>query len=223
MRVGHGIFGNMSITTAIFDFDGTIADTFELIVNLYNRVAPELDCRPLEPEDLERLRGSQIHPKLFAQYGVPLRKVPQLLLRIRGELKEHIAYVQPIAGMIEAIVACKQADLRLGIMTSNDREIVASFLRTHEIDRYFDFIYPGKNLFGKGPVLKRLMAEQGVVAKQAVYVGDETRDIRAAKKVGLRMIAVGWGFNSPQALRAAHPDVIVDQPAHLLSAIQSFS
>lgn len=211
----------MPVATALFDFDGTIADTYQHFVKIFNRIAPEYGGRVLEPEDLERLRNAQIHPRLFAEFGISWLQLPRLLLRFRHELKQQIAFVQPIAGMIEAIVACKQHDLRLGIMTSNDRSLVAEFLHMHDLDQYFDFIYSGKNLFGKAKVLKRLMAEQGVVATSAVYIGDETRDVDAAKQAGLRVIAVGWGFSSKLALQQANPTALVEQPAQLSSALQA--
>jgi phosphoglycolate phosphatase-like HAD superfamily hydrolase len=57
---------------------------------------------------------------------------------------------------------------------------------------------------------------------EIVYVGDETRDINSAKKSGVKAIAVGWGFNSPEILSKHNPDYLAVQPQELTTAIEHF-
>jgi hypothetical protein len=66
----------------------------------------------------------------------------------------------------------------------------------------------GTGLFGKARKLKGICRELGVPVAQAVYVGDELRDLHAARQAGMRCYTVAWGFTDPAALRAAGPDAV---------------
>ena len=60
------------------------------------------------------------------------------------------------------------------------------------------------------------MVKQALHPSNVLYVGDEVRDIEAAKKAGIRIAAVTWGYNSKKALEAYKPDYLVTKPEELL-------
>jgi phosphoglycolate phosphatase len=70
----------------------------------------------------------------------------------------------------------------------------------------------GGTLFGKGRLIAKCLDLHQLVLDETVYVGDEVRDIQAARFAGIRPISVTWGFNSREALAAAQPDWLVDEP-----------
>jgi len=74
-------------------------------------------------------------------------------------------------------------------------------------------------LFGKGRALRRILRAEGVASAEAVYVGDEVRDIEAARSVGVTAVAATWGFQSEGILRASNPDHIITEPRQLLDLI----
>lgn len=78
------------------------------------------------------------------------------------------------------------------------------------------FVYSGQNIFGKDKVINRLLKEQEINKALAVYIGDETRDVEAAQKLGMKVIAVTWGFNSKKVLQTLNPDAIVEKPQDLI-------
>jgi phosphoglycolate phosphatase len=82
-----------------------------------------------------------------------------------------------------------------------------------------DYVGTGSNAFGKPRLLKDLLAASDISPANAIYVVDEVRDIEAARSVGVRCIAVTWGYNERRILEAASPDVIVDEPGELVAAI----
>ena len=92
--------------------------------------------------------------------------------------------------MIEALKEIKAADFKLGIMTSNSKENVTTFLELHGLKGIFDFVYSGRNIFGRHKIINRLLKNHKISKKNAVYIGDETRDIEAAKRVGIPVVAV---------------------------------
>ena len=63
------------------------------------------------------------------------------------------------------------------------------------------------------------MKEKTIPHKDPIYVGDEIRDVDAAKKAGIKVIGVTWGYNTKNALSTAHPDHIVEKPEDLTSII----
>jgi phosphoglycolate phosphatase len=101
---------------------------------------------------------------------------------------------------------------RLGILTSNSSNNVKSFLRRNNLE-YFDFIHSESNLFGKDKVLKRLK----VRLNNLVYVGDETRDVEAGKKCGVKVVAVTWGLSTKEPLFKSRPDWLISDPNELLT------
>jgi phosphoglycolate phosphatase len=79
-----------------------------------------------------------------------------------------------------------------------------------------EFIYSGSSIFGKHEVIKEILQMHQYRPEEAGYIGDETRDIEAAKKAGVSAIAVSWGFNSRSILEQYCPDVVLDAPQDLL-------
>ena len=202
----------------IFDFDGTIADSFTAVLAIANRLAAEFGYAPIHPEDVAQLKNLSSR-EILQLSGVSLLRLPFLLGRLRGELNREIRQLHPIPGMHEALQALKQQGCCLGIVTSNSRENVIAFLETHGMRSLFDFIGTGLTVFGKGNIIRQVLRQQALDLSTVVYVGDETRDIEAARKVGIPVIAVSWGFSSHQTLAAHHPDFLIQRPEELLDVV----
>jgi len=207
----------MSPRTLIFDFDGTIADTFTPVVAILNALASEFGYRQAEPGELPTL--TQLEPRELAKrMGLPFHKLPLLAVRVRKEMAKNMPNVRPCKGIVPALTELRQRGVGIGILTSNSRENVSAFL-AHNPDLTFDFISTGSGLFSKQKRLRRLLDKRGFALAHTSYVGDETRDIEAAKSLGMRMIAVGWGFSAAQLLSAKRPDHLIMDPAELLALV----
>jgi phosphoglycolate phosphatase len=207
------------VKNIIFDFDGTIANTFDLAVKIYNNIAPEYNCTPVKEEDIEMLRMKK--PQEFLKkYRISTFKLPFLLLRGRKELSKHISEIEPVKNIEASLYEIKNAGFRLGILTSNSKDNVSKFLENNNLLGIFDFIYSGKNIFGKDKVIRRLLRDKNISKESVIYVGDETRDVEAAKKAEIPVVAVSWGFNSREILVALQPNQIADDPDELLSCLQ---
>lgn len=199
----------------IFDFDGTIADSFDLVLAISNRLAEEFGYPQTCPEDVNHLKNLSSR-EIFRRSGVSFLRLPFLLRRLRIELNREIRQLQPIPGIQEALWALKRQGNRLGIVTSNSRENVIAFLETQNLLELFDFVDSGLTLFGKSRVIKRTLRQYRLDPTTVIYVGDETRDIEAARRTGVQAVAVTWGFNSSRALGAEYPDFLIHSPAELV-------
>jgi len=201
----------------IFDFDGTIADSFAESLAAYNRVAPRMRLRRVAETELPELRCMSAG-QLMTVLGIPMWKLPRLMLAVRGELLDHFGSVTPVPGIGEALHELSKASYRLTIVTSNSKANVHALLARHHLD-FFGTIVAGASVFGKATRLRRMLKAAGTDGASAVYIGDTTPDIRAARDAGTRAIAVTWGFSAPEPLVAENPDALLDSPVELPGAV----
>jgi len=207
------------VSVLIFDFDGTIADSLHAVVTICNRLAVEFGYPLTSPQELHRLQNLSSR-EIIRQSKVAAFKLPFLLRRVRLEMNHHIEELQPIAGMPPVLHQLKHQGCRLGIVTSNSSENVNTFLRIHQLEELFDFIDARLTIFGKGPVLRSVLKRYHLDPATVVYVGDETRDIEAARWIGIPIVAVSWGFNSHQALARQQPDFLIQSPDELVQVVE---
>jgi len=210
----------ITVSVIIFDFDGTLADTLEAIVAITNRLALEFGYKTVNSEEVKKLQNLSSQ-EIIRYSQIPLLKLPFLVRRVKSELKQEIHHLRPIHGIKEALLALRQDGHQLGIVTSNTEANVLTFLQHHGLHELFEFVHSGSSLFGKNKVLKRLLSQKQINTDAVLYVGDETRDIEAAKQVKIKSVAVSWGFNSRQALAKQNPDFLIGQPHELLAIAQS--
>ena len=108
----------------------------------------------------------------------------------------------------------------MGILSSNDRRNIDLLLKKYDIAHYFDFIYTEKNIFSKDKKLKFILKLFRLRHEDIIYIGDEVRDIQAAKRAGINNIAVTWGYNNPKILISAKPTALVENPKQLIRAVK---
>ncbi|MGD1714792.1 HAD-IA family hydrolase [Dapis sp. BLCC M172] len=208
------------IKIVIFDFDGTLADTFDLIFAITNRLSVEFGYKQTKKEEIPEIE--KLSPlELINQSGISLFKVPFLLRKIRTEFQKEINNVRLFSGIKDAVLELKYQGYKIGIITSNAQENVEVVLQKYDLF-IFDFIASGTTLFGKHRVIKKYLKSENIQREEMVYIGDETRDIHAAKKAKIKVVAVTWGFNSREALSEYQPDALVEQPQELIEVVNKF-
>ncbi|MEA5549676.1 HAD-IA family hydrolase [Anabaena cylindrica UHCC 0172] len=210
----------MTQKVIIFDFDGTIADTVDALVTIANRLALEFGYIQITPDELALLRNLTSR-EIIRYSGISVFKIPFLLKKVKGELKNKIKEFHPISGIPEALIELKNEGYQLGIITSNSQENVTEFLKCNDLDYLFEFIHSGVTIFGKTTIINNVLRQRQIKTQSVIYVGDETRDIEASKKANIKVIAVTWGFNSAEALAKEHPNFLIDHPSELLEVIKS--
>lgn len=201
----------------IFDFDGTIADTHHYIVEISNRLSHEFNYEKILPEDVIELKNKTVH-EVIRHLNVPLLKIPAIVARAKKEFQNDIAELEPIKGLKDILTAIKDAGIQIGILSSNAKENINTFLKHHELD-IFDFIHSTSSIWGKHICLNKLLLQNGISRDDIIYIGDELRDIDAAKKLGVKVAAVTWGYNSAKALKKLKPDYLFHSPSDLLNLI----
>ena len=205
----------MRDTVFIFDFDGTIADTLQYVLEISNRLADEFGYKTIHESEVEGLKGKRAKDVL-RHVGIPHVKIPAILKRARSEFRYGIEALEPIAGLREVLHKLRAQNLRMGILSSNSVKNIEAFLGYHELE-VFDFVHSSSRLWGKNVALKKMMSEKQLDADKMLYIGDEVRDIVAAQKAGIRSAAVTWGYNTRDVLSVDEPDYLLSHPDELLS------
>jgi phosphoglycolate phosphatase len=196
----------------IFDFDGTLANSFPWFCGVLNGVARRHGFREVEPREREELRDLGARD-ILKSLGVPLWKVPRIAREMRAmKLATHI----PLFEHVPAVLADLRArGARLAIVSSDSE---ASIRRTLGADTaaLFEGYFCGAALFGKARKLRQAAKAAGIAPADAVYVGDEIRDASAARDAGMKFAAVTWGYSSRRALLSCAPDIVLDDVADLV-------
>lgn len=205
------------VRVVLFDFDGTLADTFDEGLQILNSLAAEFKFRPLLGADVEKARDMTMR-QVMKFLDVPARKLPRISHHGVRRLRERIHTIKPFPGVKELLDKLRVDGLRVGIVTSNSEENVNAFFAFHGLEKP-EFVRSSSRLLGKARVIRQSMREFKFTQGETVFVGDETRDIEACKRAGLRCVAVTWGYNSRRALEAQRPFRMIAQIDELLPVI----
>ncbi len=188
------------IDKIIFDFDGTVADTFQLNVGLIKEMRPDTSKKEIE---LFRNNGVAVLQK---ELNLSLKEVLKLLGLLAKKQMQIINKAKIFPGIKNIFDELRKRDIKIIILSSNTTENIEKWLVHQKIK--VDKIITNNNIFGKDKLLRKM-------GRQFVYVGDEVRDVEACKKAGVKMISVTWGFNTKEALKKAGADYLVDNRTEL--------
>jgi len=202
----------------LFDFDGTIADTFEAAFAILNKLAVEFRFRPLDAADLEKARDMRTR-QVMKFLKIPMSKMSRIARRGSEEIHARMPGIEPFPGLPALLRELRAAGFEMGIVTSNSEPNVRMFLEKHDLD-LFAFIRSSSKLLGKAHELRHVMKTLKLTASDILFIGDETRDIEAAQKAGIRIAAVTWGYNSRRSIAAMKPDYLFDKPEDLLAFLK---
>ncbi len=204
----------------IFDFDGTLADTLGALMRISNRLAPEFGYLQIGDEQLANLKYLSSW-EIIKLSKVALWKLPFLIKRVKEEFPQEVRSVKLFPGVIEVLNTLKSQGYRLGIVSSNAEANIRALLSQNGIEHLFDFVNSAST-FGKGKAIAKLIRQYQCLKSDVIYIGDEIRDIQAARSIEIRVVSVGWGFNAPLALIDRQPDLLITKPLALVDALARF-
>ncbi len=199
------------MTTIIFDFDGTIADTAPLVAKAIRENAARFGYHV---PDFSKLRSKHAFSVLTKEMGIPAWKIPYLFWKGKKIVQKDLKKAKIFPGMVNVLRRLQKSHPVM-ILTSNRKDTVEAVLRRYQLS----VPVVSGSLFRKDRSLQRLLWKLHQAAGDVLYVGDELRDIDACRRVGVRMIGVAWGYNTAEALSEAGVP-LAKKPQDILSFIE---
>lgn len=203
--------------TIIFDFDGTLADSYSIMLALYNAEAPHYGARTVSAEDWEAIRRMKFG-EILKFIGIKPHQLPKYLALGKQVLKGHNDQITLFKGVVKMIKHLQAAGHDLYVLSSNAEDTIQMVLDRYDIG--FMTVMKSSKMFGKAAPLRRLVRSNHLENDQVWMVGDEIRDIAAAHKAGINSLAVTWGFHPHEMLEPAQPTAYADTPDEVVAIFE---
>lgn len=202
-------------------FDGTLADSAAWLFDALPDVANRYGFRSVDARELAELRGKNTRVVL-GQLGVSWWKLPFIARHLRARMAAERDRIRTFSGVHDLLAELERRGVVIAVVSSNAEDNVRSVLGSESAARvrYYEC---GVGLFGKRARFQRLLRQSGIAPEAAIAIGDEPREIEAAASIGIASGAVGWGYATPELLRAHRPTVYFDSieamTDHLLGSV----
>jgi phosphoglycolate phosphatase len=185
---------------AIFDFDGTLADSLPWFRSSFHDMVARFNLTPIPAEEMEGLRSLSAH-EIMARLNVSKWQLPAIVSDMRKRKLAAASEISLFKGIPAMLTEFQRLGIKIAIVSSDSEASVRQVLgpATDLITR-FDC---GAALFGKHRKFRRVARRLGVKPSETICIGDEIRDIEAAGAAGMDSGAVAWGYALPTALQAA--------------------
>lgn len=206
----------------LFDLDGTVVDTVELIRASFRHATRTVLGRVLPDEEIMRFVGQ---PLMAQMRQLSEEHAKELYDAYREHNhRVHDEMIREYEGVQEMLEALRRHGRHIGLVTSKSSKPTAMAFRSLDLKRYFDVVITADDTKKHKPdpeplltCLERLalVGAPGDPAA-AIYVGDSPFDVQAGKAAGMATAAVTWGIFSRAALEAARPTYVLQRPGDVV-------
>jgi phosphoglycolate phosphatase len=201
----------------IFDFDGTLADSFPWLISVMDELADRFKFKRLDKNQIETLRGYDAR-KLIKEYRVPFWRIPSIGKHIRNLMSENIHSIRMFEGIPALLQSLAEQGAVLAVLSSNSCQNIHQVLGP-ENTALISYYECGVAIFGKPAKIRKLLKISGVQPDEAILIGDEIRDLEAARAVPIASGAVSWGYARVEALQAHAPSEFFDSVSEIVEKI----
>jgi len=207
------------IRLVIFDFDGTLSDSGDWFLSVVDQLAARFKFRTVQQDEVEMLRHRSSR-EVIEFLGIPKWKLPLIARYVRRLVGRNVGEIELFPGTPNLLQRLAGTGVKIALVTSNSERNARSILGVENSAR-IDYYACGSSLFGKAPKFRKVLRKLNVPADATLAIGDETRDIDAAREVGMRAGSVLWGYASEEVLTALAPDVTFRTPEDILDYVET--
>lgn len=205
------------IDLVIFDFDGTLADSTAWAIRAVRPLAERFKFKAVTEDEIAMLRGRSSR-EIIDYLGLPLWKVPLVAAHGKKMMAAEAHAIPLFAGTSDLLRGLSAAGLRLAIVSSNSEATIRSILGA-ELAGLVDHYGCGAAIFGKASKFKAVVKAARIPKDRVLCIGDETRDIEAAREAGLACGAVEWGYATRRALADHSPTMMFAAMDEIISRV----
>lgn len=209
------------IKAVLFDFDGTLIDTNELIFNSYRIAFRQVLNREISDEEILTLYGRPLRGSLM-EYGEPWER----LYNSYREFNEtqHDLLAKGFQGASEGVKMIKELGFKVGVVTSKRLHMVNRGMKIMGLEDVFDAIITPDDTEKAKPDPEPVLCgcrKLGVKPEESVYVGDSVFDMEAGKRAGTQLCAVKYTLTPIETLLTFEPDFFVDSMIEFAEILRS--
>jgi pyrophosphatase PpaX len=210
------------IRAVLYDFDGTLADSTELIMRCYRHtMGAHLDAVPPDEEWLSGF-GKTLEAQINRFARSP-EEAAAMLETYRAFQDQHFDdLLRPFPGAVETVAELERRGVALAIVTSRYRRSTLVGMDICGITRHFDVIVTPEDVSNPKPhpdPVHFALEKLGVSADEALFVGDSPHDMAAGRAAGTRTAAALWGPFPREVLLAERPDVLLQRQEDVLALL----
>ncbi|SRR5690554_4543220 len=211
----------MTIKTILFDLDGTLIDTNELIIESFKHTLGQYVDREFSREEIISFIG----PPLKDTFEKILpEKIEEMMATYREHnLAHHDAYVEIYDGVFETVKALHEDGYAMAIVTTKLREPAIKGLKLTNLYQFFDVIVGLDDVKhakpDPEPVLKAMNALGGE-PESTIMVGDNMHDVYAGKNAGMKTAGVAWSAKGRDFIASLEPDYILEHMSDLRTIVK---
>lgn len=198
----------------IFDFDGTIADSFEVCFGTIDNIFRKRGWPALSRKAKKQARELSAK-ELFDYFEIPKYKLVFLIRKIFDEMEKNYGEVNIFRGIKTTLEDIEKNNIKIALLTSNNKKSVEKFFKKYKLTDFFEEVHYRSGLFSKHLIINRIIKKFKLRKSEVIMIGDEIRDIEAAQKSEIKMIAVAWGYNTQEALKKHNPDYLITKPSQI--------
>ena len=206
----------MRYRLAIFDFDGTLADSFPWVIGMMNDVAERFKFRRVADDEVESLRMCDAR-EIMRRLGIRRWKLPMIAHYVRSRMAADVDQIHMFPGAGEMLEQLAQGGVKLAVVSANGEDTIRKVLGEHA--DLFGAYAGGVSLFGKRSKLMRMSRLMGVPASEIMVIGDEIRDLDATRAARMTFGAVSWGSTRPAAMLERTPDYLFYSVSDITKAV----
>lgn len=199
--------------TLIFDFDGTLANSFEEALTILSKVENNFGLS-YSKEELRFLIRNNNYNDLIKEFKISKFQQLLVLIKIRKITKKKFLDVT-LYEWVPRFLKELEKKHTLFLLTSNKKEIVEPILKKNDILKYFTHCSYKANFFRKKQAMKKLIKKYNLDQNQTYYIGDEVRDFKASTMANINSLIVSWGFNSKSLLKKNKVTTIINNQKEL--------
>ncbi len=209
-----GAIATRPLDLVIFDFDGTLSDSGDWFVSVANDLAERFRFRKIAPDEVELLRRKSSR-EVIEFLGIARWKMPWIARYVRKLVSREAHRIELFPGTPNLLERLVDMGVKLALVTSNSEENARKILGPRYAAKIHCYAC-GSSLFGKAPKFRRVLRKMGVAPHAALAIGDETRDVDAAREVGMRAGSVLWGYAAEDLLTGMSPDAVFRTPEDIV-------